>query len=86
MTPIFFYLLNESPGVSLEVDANTLLWAILTGLVVIVGALFTRHLNSQDKNYEKLEAKVDRVFERMDERIDHLEVGQAKIMAHLGID
>lgn len=73
--PIFYGILSDEPSISLEVDANTLLWAILTGMIVIIAWFIRTYMD-----------KTSRAIERLDERVDSLEVGQAKILTHLHID
>lgn len=77
-----FTMLREEPNVNLNVDANTLLWAILTGLVVVVGFFITSYMRTQATNFDKIEHKVD----HLDQRMDKMEVSQAKILIKLGIE
>lgn len=70
--PLFYAILSENTNVSLEVDANTLLWAVLTGMVLIIGFFVKNFMD-----------RTSRSIERLDERVDKLEVGQAEILAYL---
>lgn len=75
IVPALYTILSEATNVSLKIDANTLLWAILTGMVVIIGFFIRNYMD-----------RTQSAIERLDERVDKLEVGQAKILTHLNID
>lgn len=84
--PIFYATVSQEPNVNFSVDGNTLLWALLSGMVVIIGFFIVRYLNKNDEAFHELEGKVDRGFEKFDERMDSFERNQIRIMVKLGID
>lgn len=83
---LYFITGQQDSSVSLTVDGSTLLWGLLSGLVIIVGFFIVRYLNNSDRALHDLEGKVDRGFERFDERLDSFERNQIRIMVKLGVD
>ena len=84
--PIYFLMGQQDSNVSLTVDGSTLLWGLISMLVVVIGFFIVRYLNNTDKALHELEWKVDRGFERFDNRLDNFERNQVRIMVKLGID
>lgn len=81
MPPIVYYLalLPQEPQISLQIGANDLVFGILTVLFTIIGVFFARYMRQQDKNYEKLEIRID----TLDSRIDKIEVSNTRILTIL---
>ncbi len=85
MLPINVFAILAEGGTVSQGDVSTFLWSVLSGLLLIIGFLIVRYMNSIDRHYEKLEEKVDAKFEQFDNRMDKMEISQAKILHHLGI-
>jgi hypothetical protein len=84
--PIFYATLNQEPNVNFTVDGNTLLWSLICGVFFILGFFIVRYINKNEDAFKELEMKVDKGFEKFDERMDKLDRNQIRIMVKLGID
>ncbi len=85
MLPINVFAILAGEGTVTQGDVSTFLWSLLSGSLLVIGFLIVRYMNNIDRHYEKLEAKVDAKFEQFDNRMDKMEISQAKILHHLGI-
>ena len=83
MLPMVFIaaVKNETPEVTVTVDANTWFFGLVSLLFMIIGFFIVRYIHMADKNYNKLETKIDEGFKGFDSRLDKLEINQAILLA-----
>lgn len=83
---VLYFITRQETSPSFSIDGGALLWGLLSGMVIVIGFFIVRYLNNNDRALHDLEGKVDRGFERFDERLDSFERNQIRIMVKLGVD
>lgn len=83
---VLYFITRQETSLSFSIDGGALLWGLLSGMVIVIGFFIVRYLNNNDRALHDLEGKVDRGFERFDERLDSFERNQIRIMVKLGVD